>query len=128
VATLADLLAQLDPDPYRRAKQFEHISKWFLMNDPTYKTLFRRVWLWDEWPGRWPVESGIDLVAEDRNKQMWAIQAKADDAARQVTHDGVSHFVAESGRAIFSNRMLIATTDRIHHIGERTMRELRSRP
>ena len=128
MAALGDLLGQLDADRVRRGKQFEHICKWFLTNDPKYKSLFRHVWLWDEWPGRWPVESGIDLVALDRNKQLWAIQAKADNAARQVTHDGVAHFVAESGRAVFSNRMLIATTDRIHHIGERTMKEIEKPP
>jgi superfamily II DNA or RNA helicase len=129
VTSLSHLLVQLDPaDRARKGDQFELICKWFLTNDPTYKSLFRRVWLWEEWPGRWPVESGIDLVAEDRSKQLWAIQAKADNAARQVTHHGVSHFVAESGRAIFSNRMLIATTDRIHHIGERTMKEIEKPP
>jgi len=45
---LSDLLARLDPDPYRRGKQFEHICKWWLSNDPTYTGLLRHVWLWKE--------------------------------------------------------------------------------
>jgi hypothetical protein len=28
VAVLSDLLAQLDPDPYRRGRQFERICQW----------------------------------------------------------------------------------------------------
>ena len=46
-----DLIEQLDPDDNRRGKQFERICKWFLDNDPGYS--FDRIWLWDQWPGRW---------------------------------------------------------------------------
>ncbi|WP_372515194.1 restriction endonuclease [Mycobacterium paraense] len=24
-----------------------------MRNDPEYRTTVRRVWLWDDWPGRW---------------------------------------------------------------------------
>jgi predicted helicase len=51
--------------------------QWFLTNDPVYKHELRRVWLWNEWPGRWGIDAGIDLVAEDRQGHLWAIQAKA---------------------------------------------------
>jgi hypothetical protein len=37
VATFSDLFARLDPDPRVRGKQFEHVCKWFLTNDPMYK-------------------------------------------------------------------------------------------
>ena len=81
VTSFDDLLGRLDPDPYRRGKQFECICKWFLTNDPVYKHELRRVWLWDEWTGRWDIDAGIDLVAEDRQGHLWAIQAKAYDPA-----------------------------------------------
>jgi len=64
-----DLLAALDPDPRVRGKQFEHVCKWFLANDPMYKATLRRVWLWNDWPGRWGIDAGIDLVAEDGSGQ-----------------------------------------------------------
>ena len=67
MGAFSDLFARLDPDPRVRGKQFEHICKWFLTNDPVYKHELRRVWLWDEWPGRWGGDAGIDLVAEDRD-------------------------------------------------------------
>ena len=98
MAALADLLGRLDPDPVRRGKQFERICQWFLTNDPVYARELRRVWLWDEWPGRWGADAGIDLVAEDRHGHLWAIQAKAYDAATWITKRDVDTFLAESGR------------------------------
>jgi predicted helicase len=36
------------------------------------------VWLWKEWTDRWSdTEAGIDLVAEDYDGHLWAVQAKA---------------------------------------------------
>ena len=122
MATFSDLFARLDPDPRVRGKQFEHVCKWFLTNDPVYKHELRRVWLWDEWPpgpgGRWGRDAGIDLVAEDRTGNLWAIQAKAYDPTYRVTKRDVNKFLAESGRAVFTYRMLIATTNLIDRIGE----------
>ena len=127
MATFSDLFARFDPHPRVRGKQFEHICKWFLTNDPVYKHELRRVWLWDEWPpgprGRWGRDAGIDLVAEDRTGNLWAIQAKAYDPAYRVTKRDVNKFLAESGRAVFTYRMLIATTNLIDRIGERTIQD-----
>src|SRR5271165_7113244 len=90
IAHLADLLAQLlDGDKVRRGRQFERICKWFLTNDPLYEHQVRRVWLRDEWPGRWGADAGIDLVAEDREGGLWAVQAKAYDSAYSVTKTDV---------------------------------------
>jgi hypothetical protein len=49
MTALGDLLGRLDPDPYRRGKQFEHICKWYLSHDPVYAHELRRVWLWKDW-------------------------------------------------------------------------------
>jgi len=123
VGAFSDLFSRLDPDPRVRGEQFEHVCKWFLANDPMYKHELRRVWLWHDWPGRWGADAGIDLIAEDRNGGLWAIQAKAYDPAYRVTKRDVDRFLAESGRAVFSYRMLIATTDLIDRIGERTIQD-----
>ena len=118
---LEQLLEKLDPDPRIRGRQFEHICKWFLTNDPTYKNTLRKVWLWSEWTGRWGGDAGIDLVAEDHDGRLWAIQAKAYDSASAVTKADVDKFLSESSRAVFSYRLLIATTDKRHHVARRTM-------
>jgi predicted helicase len=115
------LFANLDPDPRVRGKQFEHVCKWFLTNDPTYQPLLRKVWLWKDWPGRWGADAGIDLVAEDHRGQLWAIQAKAYDEASWITKRDVDTFLAESGLPEFSFRLLIATTNRIGNTAKRTV-------
>ena len=123
MAIFNDLFARLDPDARVRGRQFEHVCQWFLTNDPVYKHELRRVWLWEEWTGRWGGDAGIDLVAEDRAGNLWAIQAKAYDPAYRVTKRDVNKFLAESGREVFTYRMLIATTNLIDRIGERTIQD-----
>jgi predicted helicase len=122
VGTFDALRAQLERnDARRRGRQFEYVCQWFLTNDPTYKPLLRRVWLWNEWPGRWGIDAGIDLVAEDVDGKLWAIQCKAYNPDYTVTKRDVDKFLSESSRAIFSYRVLIATTDRLRHIAQRTI-------
>jgi predicted helicase len=121
VTALSDLLGRLDPDPFRRGKQFEHICKWFLKHDPVYSQELRDVWLWDEWPGRWGIDGGIDLVAEDDRGHLWAIQCKAYAAAESVTKRDVNKFLSESGRPQFAFRLLIATTNLVDPIARRTI-------
>jgi predicted helicase len=113
MGALGDLLRRLDPDPNRRGKQFEHICKWFLTHNPVHAALLRpdRVWLWDEWPGQWGPDDGIDLVAEAKDGDLWAIQAKAYDLTTSITKADVDSFLSASGRPQFSFRLLIATTD-----------------
>ncbi len=127
MGAFADLFNQLDADDRIKGRQFEHVCKWFLTNDPVYTHELRRVWLWDEWPDRWGADAGIDLVAEDRIGRLWAIQAKAYDPAYRVTKRDVNKFLAESGRGVFTYRMLIATTNLIDRIGERTIQEQEKR-
>ena len=121
MVALGDLLARLDPNLYRRSRQFARICQWFLTHDPVYAHELRRVWMWDDWPGRWGADAGIDLVAEDHEGHLWAIQAKAYDPATTVTKDDINTFLSESARAQFSFRLLIATTNLMGHIAKRTM-------
>src|SRR5579884_786843 len=119
MAAFTELFEQLDPDDNIRGKQFERVCKWYLEHDPFYASQLARVWLWKDWPGRWypQKEAGIDLVAQHRDGTLWAIQAKAYDAAYSVTKRDVDTFLSESnrkddktGRPLFSYRLLLATT------------------
>ena len=121
------LYASLSEDPRIRGRQFEEICKWFFQNDPVYAHELKTVWLWNDWPGRWGGDAGIDLVAEDRNGCLWAIQAKAYDPKYRVSKKDVDKFLAESGRRVFAYRMLIATTDLIDRTGERTIQQQEKR-
>jgi len=121
VPTFTNLLASLAVDPHVRGRQFEHLCRWYLTNDPQYRGILRRVWLWDEWTGRWGVDAGIDLVAEDHMGRLWAIQAKAYGQQYAVTKADVDTFLAESSRTVFSYRLLIATTDKLSSTARRTI-------
>jgi Restriction endonuclease len=79
------------------------------------------VWLWSEWPGAWAADAGIDLVAEERDGRLWAIQAKAYDSSYAIKKADVDSFLSESSRPQFSYRLLIATTDRLGSTARRTL-------
>lgn len=113
----------LDPDERKRGFQFEHLCKWYLENDPTYTSDLVSVWLWKQWPGRWrDAEAGIDLVAEDVEGKLWAIQAKAYSEHRAIPKREIDKFLSESNRAEFSYRLLISTSSRgFHHIARDTV-------
>jgi predicted helicase len=66
------LLASLDS----RGRDFERLCRWLLSNAPEYRSQLRQVWLWDDWPDRRGRDIGIDLVAEDSDGGLWAVQAK----------------------------------------------------
>ena len=51
-------------------RRFEQLCRWFLLNDPIYGGQLKNVWLWDDWPGRWGRDKGIDLIAEDNEGQI----------------------------------------------------------
>src|SRR5215216_1605874 len=112
--TFSKLFAALSDDPVKRGRQFENICQWFLRNNPVYQARIKTVWRWDDWPGRWGADAGIDLVAEEHDGSLWAIQAKAYAPHYAVTKADVDSFLSESGRSQFSFRLLIATTN---HLG-----------
>ena len=101
--SLASLLSQLDPRPGVRGRQFERICTWYLRNAPEYA---RRI------PEGLAVvgmagsvggaDAGIDLVAEERDGRLWAIQAKAYDPSYAIKKADVDSFLSESSRpAVF---------------------------
>ena len=94
---LEQLLASLHPG----GRDFERLCKWLLDNAPEYRSQLRRVWLWQDWPGRWGVDAGIDLVAEDREGGLWAVQAKHYDPAYAIKKADLDSFLSESSRPGF---------------------------
>src|SRR3989337_793213 len=102
MATLLELLSNLDANNYVRGRQFEHICKWDLENEPKYRMELKKVWLWKEWSGRWGSDAGIDLVAKTYDDKLWAIQAKAYDDKYAIKKTDVDTFLSESSREVFS--------------------------
>ena len=108
-SSFENLLAQLGDS----GRDFERIAKWFLEHDPDYAAQLRRVWLWKDWPGRWGIDKGIDLIAETHDGALIAIQAKHYDEQHWISKRDIDTFLSESGRAAIKERLLIATTDRV---------------
>jgi predicted helicase len=109
----ADFLATFDSDPGKRGRQFEHFVKWFLTNDPEWVTQVDEVWLWQDYPGQWGRDCGIDLVFRDKTGSIWAVQAKCYSPSYEIKKDDVDKFLSESNRKQIDHRLLIATTDGI---------------
>jgi len=115
MAALIDLVGKLNADEHQRGRQFETICKWFLENAPEYRCQIKRVWLWDDWPGRWGRDKGIDLVAETVDERFWAIQSKAYALNHAVTKNDIDRFLSESSRKNISYRLLITTAAELGH-------------
>ena len=113
MASFGDFLATFDPDAGKRGRQFEHFVKWFLKNDPERATQVDEVWLWNDYPGQWGRDCGIDLVFRDKTGSVWAVQAKCYSPSHEITKADVDKFLSESNRKQIDHRLLIVTTDRI---------------
>ena len=63
------------PDDF--GQRFESVAKWFLETDPRFTSQLERVWLWDEWPGRWAsrrrMEFGKGRLSAERIAALEAI-------------------------------------------------------
>jgi predicted helicase len=116
------------PTPTRGGKQFERFVKWFLTTEPEWSTQVDKVWLWDEYPGRWGRDCGIDLVFKHRNGQTWAVQAKCYSPAYEITKSDVDKFLSETNRKGIDHRLLIATTDRLGTNAKQVSSEQLCRP
>ena len=114
-----ELVETLSADRVVRGRQFERLVRWFLKTDRRYS--FTNIWLWDDWPGRWGPDCGIDLVAVDHLGRTWAIQAKGYAPTTTVTKADIDSFLSESNRSEFDIRLLVASTDNIARNAARVM-------
>jgi superfamily II DNA or RNA helicase len=101
-----DLLRRVDGG----GRGFEQLVAWFLLHDPEWSARVRQVWLWDDWPGNFGPDRGIDLVAETHDSVLIAVQAKHYAITSTVSKADVDSFLSESNRPQFSERLLVATT------------------
>lgn len=111
MASFDTFLNSFDPD--KKGIQFEHFVKWFLKNDPQWKTQVEEVWLWDEYPERWGPDCGIDLVFRCKDGDICAVQAKCYDEKYSITKKDVDTFLSESSRQGIDRRLLIASTNQV---------------
>ena len=84
----------------QKGNAFEALTKYYLQLDPKYKTQLNSVWNLSEVPPKVRKDlnlpgpdEGIDLVAESKNGEFWAIQCKyREDETRSLTRKELSTF------------------------------------
>ncbi|WUH95879.1 DEAD/DEAH box helicase [Streptomyces sp. NBC_00433] len=94
--------------------RFEQLMVQYLRTDPQYAGHFSDVWMWADWPGNGTKnDTGIDLVARERDTgDFCAIQCKFYEPDHVLQKADIDSFFTASGKAPFTSRMIISTTDK----------------
>ena len=96
-----------------KGRLFERLMKAYFMSDPLYKDRFSKVWLWADWafmrPGFDGTDTGIDLVAEERDGGFCAIQCKCYAPDTRISKAHLDSFIAASTREPFTTLLVVDT-------------------
>lgn len=106
--------------------RLERLTKLFLTQDSIQSRLYKGVHLWNEWDGREGFgDIGIDLVAENVDGGVTAIQCKFYDEQSTIAKENIDSFIAASGREPFTHRIIVSTTDKWSKNAEKMLEEQR---
>lgn len=106
-----------------KGNRFERLMQAYLQTDPKYAPRFKKVWLWNEFPGKLDLgggDTGIDLVALTQEGDYWAIQCKCFQKDARIDKPAVDSFLSTSSREFknenmqttrFAHRLWISTTN-----------------
>jgi len=94
---------------------FEELICAYLRNEATYRDLYDKVWTYANWAkeqGLSGKDAGIDLVARTQGTgEYHAIQCKLFAEDYKVQKKDIDSFFTASGKAPFSHRIIVATTN-----------------
>ena len=93
-----------------KGARFENFTKDLLQDHPQYQMRFDKVWLWNEWPGKKGADTGIDLVAQEKDGSLCAIQCKNYQKNHSLQRSDIDSFLAVSGKKPFKRRLFVSTT------------------
>ena len=110
---------------------FERLIAKYLMTDPEYANRLEKVWLWEDWGecADRGMDSGIDLIAHEKNGIYWAVQCKFFNQSYNIQKHDIDSFFTASGREYningdykgFDYRIIISTTDKWSSEAERAL-------
>lgn len=95
-----------------RGTLFESLVLAYLKNEPLYRRLYKNVWLLSEVPSEYGIpkkDTGVDIVAEQFNGDLVAIQAKY--YKNKIGKSEINSFVAETGKRYYQSGMIVSTVD-----------------
>ena len=105
-----DHLRDHSTDTVGMGRSFERLIKTALSKDPgILGDRFGKVWMWGEWPGRDGPDIGVDLVAEEEEGGLCAIQCKFFDPHRPVQKKDIDSFMSASEPTHFTSRLIVNT-------------------
>lgn len=94
---------------------FEELIVKYFENEPSYKDLYDRVWMYSDWAkengldGR---DTGIDLVARTKGTEEYhAIQCKLYSEDYKLQKKDIDSFFTASGKRPFTHRIIVSTTN-----------------
>lgn len=115
MTTLEDILDKYineSRSTVERGDKFERLVQAFLRTDVQWAARYDEVWRWMQWPERTGHDTGIDLVARERDTgALVAVQCKFYDPLKQISKPDVDTFLSASGKLGFSGRLVVSTTD-----------------
>ena len=113
MATFEQFRNTFPEDSQEKGREFEvFLCEWFLKEHPVYRSQFRKIWHFTDWPERWHgSDIGTDLIAEDIHGKICAIQAKFYHPSHSIPTTEIDSFLSDSNRKIVDYRLLIGTTD-----------------
>ena len=113
----------------RKGRSFERLMKKYFSEDPIYGERFSNVWLWSEWAAARAdfdgTDTGIDLVAEERDGGHCAIQCKCYAPGTRIDKPSLDSFIAASARDPFTARIVVDTGDSWGENAVKTIRALK---
>ena len=96
-----------------RGTYFEHLTKSYLKNEPTYQNEFKNVWLINEVPEEYGIpkyDIGVDLVAEKVTGGLVAVQAKF--YKNEIGKKDIDSFLGELGKDYYDSGIIVTSTDK----------------
>ena len=110
---MLDQIRAVSDSEREKGSRFERVMKKFFAEDPWYQERFSNVWLWPEWAARQrgfdAQDTGIDLVAEEREGGYCAIQCKCYAPDTRISKPHLDSFISASAREPFTARIVVDT-------------------
>ncbi|CAL8973717.1 hypothetical protein CELL_01602 [Cellulomonas sp. T2.31MG-18] len=127
MTTLEDLLDDYlykSTSTSERGTKFERLVQAFLKTDTQWSALYDEVWTWSQWPAHHGHDTGIDLVARERDTGgLVAVQCKFYDPSTTIAKQHIDSFLSESGKQPFTGRLVVTTTDKWGPNAEQAIRD-----
>ena len=115
MATFQQFFSTFSKKEQIEGKLFEKFVKWFLVNEPYWKTQISQIWLWDDYPKKFDIvpsgeDLGIDILFLDIEDKLWAVQAKHYVDTPSISQAKVTSFLSLSNHKSIDKLLLISTT------------------